>query len=150
MTNLHTTGRHDPPNRGELRQARLARGWSQSQLARAVGVDVQTIGRWESGKSIPRQRYFAGLCEGLRIDAFELARILGSNVVSLPAVRPPGERPIAPSDSVIADLQTDFFRAALSALERGDASSEEWRRSAQTIARALNVPWTDDGRWQGR
>lgn len=37
----------------KLRFHRRARGWSQEQLARQIGVSLHTVSRWESGKSHP-------------------------------------------------------------------------------------------------
>lgn len=38
----------------ELKEIRLAKGLSQAELARALGVDVMTISRWERGtRAIP-------------------------------------------------------------------------------------------------
>ena len=37
-----------------IRQARKARGWTQEQLASAIGTTQQTINRWESGQTEPK------------------------------------------------------------------------------------------------
>ncbi len=37
--------------RTRLRQAREARGWSQKQLAQALGVEEATVANWEKGRS---------------------------------------------------------------------------------------------------
>ena len=36
-----------------IRQCRDLKGWTQEQLARNVGVSLNTVQRWESGKTIP-------------------------------------------------------------------------------------------------
>jgi len=41
----------------QLRKARLERGWSQSDLAVKVGVDIHSIQMWESGMSHPNYSY---------------------------------------------------------------------------------------------
>jgi len=38
-----------------LRAARRAMGLSQKRLARILGVDESTVGRWEAGRSLPRK-----------------------------------------------------------------------------------------------
>lgn len=38
----------------KIAEARLSRGWSQEQLAEAVGTTQQTIQRWESGQVDPK------------------------------------------------------------------------------------------------
>ena len=38
---------------GEILAARQALGWSQAELAEAVGVDRKTVGLWERGETVP-------------------------------------------------------------------------------------------------
>ena len=40
----------------QIRAAREARGWTQEDLAREVGVGSRTIGNWERGETIPKNR----------------------------------------------------------------------------------------------
>jgi transcriptional regulator with XRE-family HTH domain len=37
----------------KIRQCRILKGWTQEQLARNIGVSLNTVQRWESGKTIP-------------------------------------------------------------------------------------------------
>ncbi len=37
----------------KLRHCRVAKEWTQEQLARNVGVSLNTVQRWESGKTRP-------------------------------------------------------------------------------------------------
>ena len=37
----------------KIRQCRNLKGWTQEQLARNVGVSLNTVQRWESGKTHP-------------------------------------------------------------------------------------------------
>ncbi len=46
-----------------VRQARLARGWSQERLAEALGVSVESVSRYECGKLAPDE---TELIEGWR------------------------------------------------------------------------------------
>jgi transcriptional regulator with XRE-family HTH domain len=39
-----------------IRRARERRHWYQADLARAIGVNVKTVGNWERGQTIPRSR----------------------------------------------------------------------------------------------
>jgi transcriptional regulator with XRE-family HTH domain len=39
---------------GRLRELREFHGFSQRELAEAVGVDESALSRWESGKRVPR------------------------------------------------------------------------------------------------
>jgi len=38
-----------------IQQARVAKGMTQGQLAKALGIDRGSVGRWETGRSVPRQ-----------------------------------------------------------------------------------------------
>src|SRR5260370_2466658 len=51
------------PFHEQLRYERELRGWSQADLAEKVRCDTKTIGRWESGDSIPRPYHRQSLCE---------------------------------------------------------------------------------------
>jgi transcriptional regulator with XRE-family HTH domain len=42
------------PVGGRIRDARIAKGLTQDQLAELVGVDQGRVSRWESGKRVPR------------------------------------------------------------------------------------------------
>jgi transcriptional regulator with XRE-family HTH domain len=37
----------------KIRQCRKLKGWTQEQLARTIGVSLNTVQRWESGKTHP-------------------------------------------------------------------------------------------------
>lgn len=39
----------------KIQQARLAKGMTQGELAKALGIDRGSVGRWETGRSVPRQ-----------------------------------------------------------------------------------------------
>jgi transcriptional regulator with XRE-family HTH domain len=39
-----------------IKRARERRHWRQADLARAIGVNVKTVGNWERGHTIPRNR----------------------------------------------------------------------------------------------
>lgn len=55
-----------------LRQARLARGWTQQEVADAIGTTKLTVGRWERGERIPQRFYWKKLCEVFGADEFQL------------------------------------------------------------------------------
>lgn len=38
---------------GKIRHCRKLKGWTQEQLARNIGVSLNTVQRWESGKTRP-------------------------------------------------------------------------------------------------
>jgi len=37
----------------KIRHCRISKGWTQEQLARNIGVSLNTVQRWESGKTRP-------------------------------------------------------------------------------------------------
>ena len=37
----------------KIKQCRVLKGWAQEQLARNIGVSLNTVQRWESGKTLP-------------------------------------------------------------------------------------------------
>jgi transcriptional regulator with XRE-family HTH domain len=39
----------------KIQQARVAKGMTQGQLAKTLGIDRGSVGRWETGRSVPRQ-----------------------------------------------------------------------------------------------
>src|SRR5215471_14095732 len=49
--------------RPRLRQARLDRGWSQSDLAEKIETTWRSIHNWEMGFSTPYTRHIHALCE---------------------------------------------------------------------------------------
>jgi len=45
-----------------LKAERIKRGWTQAKVAKAVGVDTKTVGRWERGKGVPYPYFREQLC----------------------------------------------------------------------------------------
>jgi len=45
-----------------LRAARINRGFTQKEVATALGVSVKTIHRWEKGITYPNTKYIEPLC----------------------------------------------------------------------------------------
>lgn len=43
-------------NGDQIRAARERKGWTQAQLATAVGVGQRTVGNWERGETVPQNR----------------------------------------------------------------------------------------------
>jgi DNA-binding transcriptional regulator YiaG len=52
---------------GQLADRREELGLSQSDVARALGVDQSTVSRWEAGKARPRPRHAVALMELLEL-----------------------------------------------------------------------------------
>ena len=60
-----------------LRLARVARGWSQAELAERVGVTRQTIGLIEAGRYNPSLKLCLGLAQATERSLDELFWIKG-------------------------------------------------------------------------
>jgi len=60
-----------------IRQCRVSKSWTQEQLARNLGVSLNTVQRWESGKTRPSplameklQRVLGDVLEGDQLRLF--------------------------------------------------------------------------------
>ena len=51
----------------KLKNARKQKGLSQAELGKLLGVQAQTVGRWETGKSKPNLETINKLCEALDV-----------------------------------------------------------------------------------
>ena len=71
-----------------LRHARDLKGWTQSDLAEALGTDSETISRWERGITIPSSYYRLRLCTVLGKTAEELGLRGGRDDSLLAATHP--------------------------------------------------------------
>ena len=77
------------PFHEQLRYEREKRGWSQADLAEKVRCDTKTVGRWESGDSIPRPYHRQALCEIFESEAdFEVCGEAENNYQRVQAVLP--------------------------------------------------------------
>ncbi len=56
----------------QLKIARKQKGLSQAELGKLLGVQAQTVGRWENGKSKPNLEKINKLCEILNIPLYSL------------------------------------------------------------------------------
>lgn len=52
---MSTSGQGNELGR-RIRAARERKGWTQQELGAAVGVGLRTVGNWERGASVPRNR----------------------------------------------------------------------------------------------
>ena len=59
----------------QLKRARTSKGWSQDDVARAVGTDAFTISRWERGVTVPGPHFREKLCALFVLSATELGLV---------------------------------------------------------------------------
>lgn len=55
-----------------LREARIAVGYSQHDLATLVGVSEHTITKWETGRSTPEREMQVRVAEALNVKRWEV------------------------------------------------------------------------------
>lgn len=60
----------------ELKKRRMARGWTQGDLARRVGVTTSRVSEWERGVGGIRPSKVPKLAKILRIDPMLLCRLI--------------------------------------------------------------------------
>ena len=82
-----------------LRRARHLKGWTQSDLAEAIGTDFETVSRWERGITMPSAYFREHLCNALQKTPEELGF-----VQSL-------EEPLAPSNTPCVFLAAAYADA---------------------------------------
>jgi transcriptional regulator with XRE-family HTH domain len=63
--------------RRALQRARRDQGWTQRQLATALGVSPNAVSYWERGKSLPEPTNVIELERSLGLESGALARLLG-------------------------------------------------------------------------
>ena len=51
-----------------IAQARLAKGWTQTQLAEAMGISQQQVQKWESGQRKPKMKALMKIADVLNVD----------------------------------------------------------------------------------
>lgn len=68
-----------------IRQLRREYGWTQQQLAAAVGVDVRSVGRWERGENRPPADHLARMMALLRGSLDHVSGLLSDDPVETDA-----------------------------------------------------------------
>jgi transcriptional regulator with XRE-family HTH domain len=134
------TARADRPSRSRegdrLRAARIARGLTQAELGRLVGVSGFTIAAIENGKDLPSERVTVALREALNVsDLFELKPCpcgCGKRTVGGRYAR--GHRPL-----------TDVDREKVSAGRREWWASEDSSGWRETLSQTWQEDWRSGG-----
>ena len=105
-----------------ITEARNARGWSQEQLAEAVGTTQQTLQRWESGRTDPQVGKVEAVSAALGVT---MSYLLGVSDEMYPVVDG-----LSPDERRLLDLYraTDARgRAAILRTAEGEAGVEAQR-----------------------
>lgn len=74
-----------------IAEARISRGWSQEQLAQAIGTTQQTVQRWETGQTDPQVGRVEAISAALGVT---MSYLLGVGVSKCQPFRP---RPPSPA-----------------------------------------------------
>lgn len=130
-----------PLFREQIRLERERRGWSQADLAKKVGCDPKTIGRWERGERIPRpyHRQFLYDLFGKDAEAFGLMGVTPRPLTTAVS-RAESEVRQAGEDVPSSNLYEDWGEAPLVAnlygreKERGELELWLQDRSCRVIA----------------
>lgn len=59
-----------------LKRHRMARGFTQTKLARRLGVVPSTVSYWETGDKIPSPVMIPKLAKALALDPLELTKVI--------------------------------------------------------------------------
>lgn len=106
-----------------IAEAREARGWTQEQLAQAIGTTQQTIQRWESGLVDPKSSRVSDISKALGITVSFLMGVDENGKESAPPT-------LVPDEQQLVDLyraMTPQYRAMLvktAALYAADSEKE--------------------------
>ena len=109
--------------REQIRDARRARGWSQEELGRRIGVAKSTVANWESGRREPDWNMIA-----------QLLRLLGLDAGEEPD-RPP---PDAPNPAPSSDITQALNRMA-EALQTFAVATKLREEAMQTLANTMRL-----------
>ena len=115
-----------------LAERRRALGYSQEELAHALGVDRRTVGRWEGRTTTPQPPLRPRLAELLHLDLDELDALVGQPQ----AVRPESAGPPPRDHHGSGDLDDMIRRQFLRAITVTSAL----RRSASPMPHHIHSP----------
>ncbi len=111
-------------NYGDLiRSARLAKGWSQPDLADRVGTSITTVSHWETGKTRPGVEDVNQLASALQLSPEQLLIAMGVVLSPMPEARLP--RDIVDALRILSPEQMEAARLVLRGLASLPASRPE-------------------------
>jgi len=65
-------GTTNPKMRSRLRELLAARGWTQADLARAIGTTPKMVGRWATGEGWPAMEWALKIARALDVPVEEI------------------------------------------------------------------------------
>lgn len=111
----------------EIKALRDARGLSQEDLARKVGVGTGTISTWERDDSQPRRKNLAKLAEALDVPVGRFGPASPAPSDQLGRIEADVRHIRARLDEIVEALASDDFRSAAEALLAADREPAEAR-----------------------
>ncbi|WP_307665935.1 helix-turn-helix domain-containing protein [Streptomyces sp. V1I1] len=111
-----------------LAERRKVLGYSQEGLAHALGVDRTTVGRWESGRTVPQPPLRPNLAEALQVDLAELDTLVAQSRTTPQASAGPPPSDHHGSGDIDDMMRREFLRViavtgALTALPLDEAEA---------------------------
>lgn len=119
---------------GDLKEARLAHGWTQEQLGEMLGETKAVIGNWERGKRVPPRKEHAVLAVLYPAEGDTYLRGLSDTALIAELARRLAERDSASRVPQLMQGETDFSE------KLGPSSVEPRRTSASGTAGPHSAP----------
>ena len=126
----------DPGLGSRLRAARLARGWTQADVAERLGVVTASVGRWERDEVVPQRHLRTKLGEllGLELASLVAEGRSDGTVVDFPTQ--PGTAGSAAQLDPAVHAVAELLEAGLVS---GQAASKTWWAAMRALARLRGV-----------
>ena len=123
-----------------IRATRIARGLTQLDLGKAVGVSDNSVAAWEKGK-LPRLATRKRLAEVLGLDLADLT----DDASAVATVHPLRVDPGSNQAAVPAANEVESFKQMLAlGLRDGSFRDQGWLEAMKTYAGILGVPWAPE------
>ncbi|MFD3483344.1 helix-turn-helix transcriptional regulator [Streptomyces sp. NPDC058665] len=93
-----------------LAERRKTLGYSQEGFAHALGVDRTTVGRWETGRTMPQPALRPRLAEVLQVSLSELSTLVGQLACAEEPARTPSASDHHGSGDIDDMIRREFLR----------------------------------------
>jgi transcriptional regulator with XRE-family HTH domain len=118
-----------------IRQARLARGWSQAELSRRSHIPSAMLSRYESGSNRPRADALFSIAEALGLDDEQMRQLIRRETIVIP--------PQSSTRNLLADLEASLTSRDERVLAAITAAVDEALSNDPAIQSALKARGTD-------